>query len=577
MQAAETPALAPPTRAGRAGRAAGRLLGRLDLLTARIPPWAVLGPLVVVGWLVVLFVARAAVHTGWLYYNGGDGTWYYTTGWVLAHGHIPYASIGYAYPMLLAPLARIAGPNMLAGLPYAIAVNTIVLGPLALVCIYGIAKQIAGRRFAYLASIVWVIAPLLAIPYFDPRYHRRYVGETLPAVLGLTTLGDFPSMVVLLVSAYFTLRAISTGRGTDALTAGLAAGLALGIKPANATFLPALVLGLAFARRLRPLVLALVGLVPSVLCLAIWKDRGIGTLPLFSLPSRTLALGPANEPLGLTVHLSHYIRFSWHTLTQNIDGIREYTWSKRLIEWSIVAGAIALFRRSIPLAVMVISWFAAYLVIKGGTITSFTGGNFFRYMSPAFPAVFLLALSVPLLLPIAGRKLAASGTTATWPLTERARRRVVGVTAFCCVAPLVPLVAFPEQTGPIASTFPFQSLFVPTDRFEVHAKVVGGVVRLTWAGQSAHGAKVNYDVFRAPTDVLSCQSTSGGSTLCSNPIDPIEQVSVNHAADVPGGGDWVYRVAAVSGVPPPSGEGDAILYSSPVGVHLIGGGRYRVG
>ncbi len=213
----------------------------------------VLVPLALLGYGVAAWVGSKAVHTGWLYYNGGDGTWYYTTAWMLGHGLIPITSIGYGYPMVLAPFARIAGPNMLAGLPYVIFFNVLVLGPIALVCMYGLAKAIAGRRFAYLASALWVIGPVIAIPYFLLKYHRPYVGLQLPADLGLTTLGDFPSMVCVLVSAYFAFRAITSGDDLDAVTAGLAAGLALAVKPANAAFLPAPALALLVARRPRAL------------------------------------------------------------------------------------------------------------------------------------------------------------------------------------------------------------------------------------------------------------------------------------------------------------------------------------
>ena len=39
-------------------------------------------------------------------YSGGDDSWYYTSAWVLGHGHVPQGSIGYGYSFLLAPLAR---------------------------------------------------------------------------------------------------------------------------------------------------------------------------------------------------------------------------------------------------------------------------------------------------------------------------------------------------------------------------------------------------------------------------------------------------------------------------------------
>ena len=552
-------------RVARIARGTGRLLGRLDVATARIPPWAVLGPLVVAGWLVVAFVAHAAVHTGWLYYNGGDATWYYTTAWTLAQGQLPYGAIGYGYSMVLAPFARIAGPSMLAGLPYAILFNVIVLGPIALLSVYGIAKLIAGRRFAYLASALWVLAPLLAIPYFVLKYHRRYVGETLPPTLGLTMLGDFPSMVALLVAAYFAFRAISSGRGDDALTSGLAAGLAIAVKPSNGTFLPALFLGLLLARRPRACVLAAAGLAPTLLCLALWKERGLGHLPLLFVPSQALALGPGPQPLGLTVHLSNYLHFNWHVLTHNIDGLREFTWSKRLIEWSLVAGAIALVRRSLAGAALIVAWLAAYVLLKGGTVASFTAGSFFRYLSPAFPAAFLLAISVPLLLPIAGRKLAAAGDPTTWPVTERARRGVLGAGALLSIAPLVPILALPQQSTQIATTFPSQSLFVPANTFALHASTSGGAVRLSWPSQSSGGSRVEYEVYRSHTDLLICQRP-GGSILCAYPPDPTHVVQAPHWNDRPAPGRWTYRVAVVAGVPVP--ELDPFLLSRPVTVEF---------
>ena len=136
----------------------------------------VLGPLTACSWLVMLFVGTRAVHNSSMSYHSGDGTWYSTTAWVLAHGRIPFSNIGYGYPFLLAPFARLAGSNMVAGLPYVIFFNAIVLTPIALLCIYGLTKAIGGRRFAYVASAIWVVLPLLAIPYFYVNYHRRYVG-----------------------------------------------------------------------------------------------------------------------------------------------------------------------------------------------------------------------------------------------------------------------------------------------------------------------------------------------------------------------------------------------------------------
>ena len=142
----------------------------------------------------------------------------------------------------------------------------------------------ASRSYAYVVSLLWVLAPVVVIHYFLADYHSRYVDMTLPSAIGLTGLGDYPSMVVLLVAAYFLLRAIATAATLDAVAAGLAAGFALAVKPANALFLPAVLVALAVARRPRVLAIVALSLIPSLLGLAMWKYRGLGYLPAFSHP-----------------------------------------------------------------------------------------------------------------------------------------------------------------------------------------------------------------------------------------------------------------------------------------------------
>ena len=43
-----------------------------------------------------------------------------------------------------------------------IVLNTLVLLPVALLCVYGIATRIAGRVFGYWAAALWIV-----IPYVD--------------------------------------------------------------------------------------------------------------------------------------------------------------------------------------------------------------------------------------------------------------------------------------------------------------------------------------------------------------------------------------------------------------------------
>ncbi|MBV8078844.1 MAG: hypothetical protein JO186_00530, partial [Actinobacteria bacterium] len=212
----------------RAGAAALELpWSRLWAPVARVSAWVMARPvwnvfvvLLLVQWAVVGVVAAIAQHNGPYYYTGGDATWYWTSAWVLAHGHIPQAVIGYGYPMLLAPIAFFAGPSIVAGMPYVMAFNAIVLWPVALSCVYAIAKILAGRGFAYCATLLWTVFPLVSIPYFYERYHTRFVSQNLPGMLGLTAMGDFPSLVGLLLAAYLVLRALLFRTTNGAVLAG---------------------------------------------------------------------------------------------------------------------------------------------------------------------------------------------------------------------------------------------------------------------------------------------------------------------------------------------------------------------
>src|SRR5262249_38818808 len=84
---------------------------------ASVPAVFVLVPLVLAQWAVTIVIARSATHSGWLYYHGGDGTYYWTTTWSLAHHRVPETIISYGLPVFYWPLGLIYGANILAGLP----------------------------------------------------------------------------------------------------------------------------------------------------------------------------------------------------------------------------------------------------------------------------------------------------------------------------------------------------------------------------------------------------------------------------------------------------------------------------
>ena len=194
-------------------------------------------PLVLAQWAAVGVFVAAVRHNGWLFYHGGDETFFYTDAWSLADGHIPESEIGWGLSYLLAPLARIAGPSFPAALPAIIIVQTVVMLLVALLCVYAIGARIAGPLCGDVSAGVWIAAPFVVIPLFDARYHATYVEQFLPQSLGLTGLGDFPSTVRLLLAALVCVWAIDGGDPADAALAGILAGFAFAIKPANALFL----------------------------------------------------------------------------------------------------------------------------------------------------------------------------------------------------------------------------------------------------------------------------------------------------------------------------------------------------
>ena len=83
---------------------------------------------------------------------------------------------------------------------------------IALLSLYGIATRIGGRVLGYWVAFLWVIAPYAAIPLFVERYRERWTEQFLPQATGLTAMADYPSMVLVLVAAYFITRSLSPGQ-----------------------------------------------------------------------------------------------------------------------------------------------------------------------------------------------------------------------------------------------------------------------------------------------------------------------------------------------------------------------------
>ena len=209
----------------RRAAAAARFGGStIDHLLAR--PRAVLGALIAGQMVATVALGLSIAHNRWVWFQGGDQIWITTTGWLLGERDLPPTELGYLWPAVEAPVTWATGPTYVQALPALVVAQVLVLGPIALLCVYGIAARIGGRALGYWASLLWVIAPYAAIPLFVDRYHERWIEQFLPQALGLTAMSDFPSMVLVLAAALFVTRSLAPGRVPDAVLAGILIGAA---------------------------------------------------------------------------------------------------------------------------------------------------------------------------------------------------------------------------------------------------------------------------------------------------------------------------------------------------------------
>ncbi|HYK06619.1 MAG TPA: hypothetical protein VEW11_02505 [Gaiellaceae bacterium] len=525
-------------------------------------PLVSIGVLAVLQWVAILAYALTVRHNGWLFYQGGDQIWLLTTGWLLGDGELAPTYTGYGWPLAIAPIMRFTGSSFVTAMPPIILFNVLVLGPLALWAIYGLGAQVAGRAFGLLSAAVWVVLPFAVIPLWRDDYHERYIEQFLPGALGLTGLADYQSMLLLLVGALLFMRALETRAPLDGIAAGLVIGFAVGVKPSNGLFVAAPVVAALLARNLRPLLPFGLALLPALLTLAVWKERGLGSLPAFALEETRLAAGAMIAVSAPNV--DRYVDFDWANLHDNANHLREYFWSARLLEWAPIAGAVGVARRSLPMAGLLGTWFGAFLIVKGTTpLSTVSSGSFFRFVMPGFPAYFLLGVSILLLVPTLGAYIARR-----WPeQPARAldRRLVITLAAVLALLPLV-VVAVVRPMGLPPKAVVIDEILTPVDKeIDVDVRGDGEARELTWTHPPAGSSDVFYRVYRtdlSDTD-LECADDSGAKE-CS-----LEMVLLGTTRDPrwrdgspPPGSRYRIAVAANSRNDPTAG--DVATISEPV-------------
>jgi hypothetical protein len=547
--------------------AARNVSGLADRLLER--PHAVLGTLVGAQVLTTLGLALAATHNGWVYFQGGDQIGLTTTGWLVGQLEIPPTVSSYLWPYSLAPITWLTGATFVQALPPLVLMQVLVLAPAALLCVYGIAARIGGRLLGYWAAGLWVGAPFAVIPLFVDRYHERWVDQFLPQALGLTAMSDFPSMVALLAAAYFLVRALPGDRLADAALAGVFAGAAGGLKPPNYLFLAGAFLACAVARRWKEGAVIAGFVAASVLLLVFWKVRGLGTIPVLALEQARLAAGAA--PAALDLNLDRYFDMSLDHWRRQMDELREFFWSPRLVQWAPIAGLVAVLRvRRGAIAALLAGWLGAFLFVKGfSPRASIESNTFWRLLMPAWPAYLLLLASIPLLIPTLARRL---GDRMRAPAAAAVRLSWVAVAAVLTLA--VPFAATAAATRIAPPDMPailqqFESgttILTPVDEeIELAAVREGDAVRLRWEEGSTWRAEVFYRVYRtdrAGSD-LQCVTEGGVSWNCyfqGTLLATTRDRELVDPSPVPGA---TYRVGVGTNWANDPDAGDVFVFSPP--------------
>jgi hypothetical protein len=540
-------------------------------LVESLPATRVVAAFVVVEWLAVLATARVVRHAGWIYYQGGDQLWYYTLGWLLGHGQLTQTAVGYGWPAMLAPLARVAGPDLVSAFPAIVLFDVLVLLPIAMLALYGIAARIGGRLFGYWTLLLWVVLPFVGVLYTNVGYHQKYTELLLPQAFGLTGMADFPVTVATLVAVYFCVRALFDERPqlVHAVAAGVATGAAIAIKPSATIFLVGPALAFLYTRRFVATAAVVAGLTPAVVALAVWKQRGLGNLPLLSGHGAAPRGVAAAAPIA-GLNLGHYLHsLDWSRFLSNLDLLREHFWSGRLIEWLVIAGVIALARRSVPAALVIGGWFFAFALVKGSYgQASIEDGSTFRIMMPSYPAFLLLIAALPLLFPHVPAKLRA-WRPALPETPVRLRWGLVG--AALLLSAILPLGAFAaaSRSGGLDPTTLNATIMPVPANVDLGLTAVkrAGKVVLTWNPQRPFGGPVFYRVWRGSADTLTCPPSAGGR-ICKLTMP---EAGTTHAAtftDFPSPGHWVYRVAVAANWLNDAQYGDPYLVSRPVSVTI---------
>jgi hypothetical protein len=304
----------------------------------------------------------------------------------------------------------------------------------------------------------------------------------------------------------------------------------------------------------------------------IWKHRGLGSIPVISSDRTALGLAAVAVTIAaIHFNLHRYLPLDWGEFHHNLDAFREYTWSQRVVYWTTAGGLVGLLRRWTVAGVLVGTWLATFLLVKGSSRSAgFDIGAFLTHMVPAFPAYFLLLVSIPFLLPFYGRRDRRPSPRYSGTALPAVASGVLGLFA---LAGLLVVTILPTSARATPADVPGYFL-VPIDTFHLDASVVGNSVHLRWSSAGPGGAEARYAVLRTAGSTDQCPRIAGSSGACQLQAEFVGSVpgTVLSTVDRPPPGTWTYRIGqSVSADSKHRGDTDLIVLSTPVRVRVPAG------
>jgi hypothetical protein len=279
--------------------------------------------------------------------------------------------------------------------------------------------------------------------------------------------------------------------------------------------------------------------------------------------------------LSPTSWFDRTIHLNLDTWKQNMSGIREFTWSARVLQFLPLAGALAVARRSLAASGLLLGWLLAYVVVKGAAdVATVESGSYWRLIMPALPAFALLCASVPLLVPTFLERMGPR--LAPLPGRRPGRNATIAFVAFVAIVPIVVILASsPVHVARAQGTsgafvipqLVVNEIGVPVDggvvSLEVHR--VGDANLLTWRDSTTR-ARTFYRVYRASLErgfsEMVCDHR-GSIDRCDLRMETLDITREHRYLDRNPPTDAIYRIGVAANWLDDEARGDVFAISPP--------------